>query len=148
MEILKLLSNSKLEAAKYFDLPDDKLKKSYGEGKWSIKEILVHLADAESVLLDRIKRVISEPKQVIWAFDQNLWSAHLDYKNYPLHLSKTVFLANRENIFYLASKYYDSLGTKEFIHSETGLRTLKDEFGKVEWHCQGHLEQIKIALIL
>lgn len=146
MEITETLINTKNEIIKYFDLPVDILSKSYGDGKWTIKEILVHLADAESVLLDRIKRVIAEPKQVIWAFDQDLWSENLDYASYPLEISKAVFSANRENIIYLAEKNYENLGKNEFIHSETGLRTLKDEFDKVVWHCQGHLEQIKSAL--
>ena len=146
MEITETLINTKNEIIKHFDLPIEILSKSYGDGKWTIKEILVHLADAESVLLDRIKRVIAEPKQVIWAFDQDLWSENFDYASYPLEISKAVFSANRENIIYLAEKYYENLGKNEFIHSETGLRTLKDEFDKVVWHCQGHLEQIKSAL--
>ncbi len=146
MNILTTLTNTKNETEKYFDLSEEELAKTYGEGKWTIKQILVHLADADSVLLDRIKRVISEPKQVIWAFEQDLWNENLDYKNFPLAISKAIFLANRQMVIYLAEKYYETLGGKEFIHSQTGLRTLKDEFDKVSWHNQGHLEQIRIAL--
>jgi hypothetical protein len=38
------------------------------------------------------------------------------------------------------------LGHKEFIHSETGIKTLKEEFEKVAWYNNGHIEQIKLAL--
>jgi hypothetical protein len=146
MTILTTLTNTRNETEKYFELSEDDLAKTYAPGKWTIKQILVHLADADSVLLDRIKRVISEPKQVIWAFDQDLWSENMDYKIFPLAISKAVYLANRLMVIHLAEKYYETLGHKEFIHSETGLRTLKDEFDKVSWHNQGHLEQIKLAL--
>ena len=146
MDLINLLTDNKNETEKYFDLSEEDLAKTYAQGKWSIKQILVHLADADSVLLDRIKRVISEPKQVIWAFDQDLWSENMDYKNFPLEISKAVYLANRQMVIHLAEKYYETLGQKEFVHSETGLRTLKDEFDKVVWHNQGHLEQIKLAL--
>jgi len=146
MNILTTLTNTKNETEKYFDLSKEDLTKTYAPGKWTIKQILVHLSDADSVLLDRIKRVISEPKQVIWAFDQDLWSENMDYKNFPLEISKAVYLANRQVVIHLAENYYETLGHKEFIHSETGLRTLKDEFDKVGWHNQGHLEQIKLAL--
>ena len=146
MNIITSLTNTKKETEKYFDLSEEDLAKSYGVGKWTVKQILVHLADADSVLLDRIKRVISEPKQVIWAFDQDLWSENMDYKNFPLEISKAVYLANRQMVIHLAKKHYETLGHKEFVHSETGLRTLKDEFNKVVWHNQGHLEQIKLAL--
>ena len=37
-------------------------------------------------------------------------------------------------------------GRREFVHSETGVRTLKDEFDKVAWHNEHHLEQIEQAL--
>lgn len=146
MGLINELTNTKNETEKYFDLSEEDLAKTYAQGKWTIKQILVHLADADSVLLDRIKRVISEPKQVIWAFDQDLWSENMDYKNFPLAISKAVYLANRQMVIHLAEKYYETLGHKEFVHSETGLRTLKDEFDKVVWHNQGHLEQIKLAL--
>lgn len=146
MNILSTLTNTRNETEKYFWLVWRRFGKTYGEGKWTVKQILVHLADADSVLLDRIKRVISEPKQVIWAFEQDLWNENLDYKNFPLAISKAVYLANRSMVIYLAEKYYETLGDKEFIHSQTGLRTLKDEFDKVSWHNQGHLEQIRMAL--
>jgi uncharacterized damage-inducible protein DinB len=130
----------------FYDLNEIDLQKTYGEGKWSIRQILVHLADAESVLHERIKRTIAEPKQVLWAFNQDLWCQNLNYETFPLALSKALFIANRNAILYLADTFYDTLGHKEFIHSETGLRTLKDEFEKVVWHNKGHIEQIMTAL--
>ena len=147
MDIVTLLTDTRLETAGFFDLPPQSLLKTYGEGKWNIQQILVHLADAESILHERIKRVIAEPKQVIWAFDQNLWCTNLDYENYPLEISKSLYLASRQSIIYLATNYYIKSGDKEFIHSETGLRTLKDEFDKVAVHNQGHINQIKTALL-
>ena len=147
MDIVTLLTDTRLETAGFFDLPPQSLLKTYGEGKWSIQQILVHLADAESILHERIKRVIAEPKQVIWAFNQNLWCANLDYENYPLEISKSLYLASRQSIIFLATNYYIKSGDKEFIHSETGLRTLKDEFNKVAAHNQGHINQIKTALL-
>ncbi len=146
MEIITALVKTKQETLEYFNLSPLYLSKTYSEGKWNIKQILVHLADAESVLLERIKRVIAEPKQVIWAFNQDLWCNNLDYENFSLELSKEVFIASRNLVIYLAEKYYNQFGKKEFVHNETGLRTLKDEFDKVASHNEGHLSQIRQAL--
>ena len=41
---------------------------------------------------------------------------------------------------------YASSSELEFLHNETGVRTLKDEFEKVAWHNKHHLEQIRRAL--
>ncbi len=146
MEIINYLKRTQSQTLAYFDLDPSVHHLTHQEGKWNIRQILCHLADAESLLYDRIRRVISEPRQVIWAFDQDLWAKHLDYQTFPLIISKQIFNSVREGIIYLAEKHYESSGGKEFIHSETGLRTLKDEFNKVAWHCENHLKQIEQAL--
>ena len=146
MDIIEKLETTKAVTLKYFDLSEDYLGKSYGSGKWPIRYILHHLADAETVLYDRIRRVISEPKQVLWAFDQNAWGNRLDYGNLPLELSKRIYSSVRDGIIYQARLHYEPRGHLEFVHSETGVRTLKQEFDKVATHNDHHLGQIKIAL--
>jgi hypothetical protein len=42
--------------------------------------------------------------------------------------------------------HYEKDGHREFVHSETGVRTLKDEFDKVASHNEHHLQQIELAL--
>lgn len=130
----------------YFDLPESRMQARYAPGKWTVRQLLCHLADAESVLYDRIRRGISEPKQVVWAFDQDAWAAGLDYATFPLATSRALYMAVREGILYLAQRDYERLGAKEYVHNETGLRTLKDEFDKVALHNAHHLKQIETAL--
>lgn len=146
MELLTTLQSTRDRTLRYFDLSLAVLSKTYAPGKWTVQELLVHLADAEMVLLERIKRVIAEPKQVVWAFDQDRWCMALDYKNSPLSLSQALYLAARSNTIYLAERYYEPYGHQQFVHSETGIRTLRDEFDKVVWHNQNHFQQIATAL--
>lgn len=146
MNIIEQLTETKIMTEAFFDLSENDLQKSYGIDKWNIRKILVHLADAESVLHERLKRIISEPKQVIWAFDQDLWCKNLNYDSFPLEISKGLFSANRQSVIFLADNYYQKLGDKEFVHSETGIRNLKQEFDKIANHNKGHLEQIELAL--
>lgn len=147
MPILEELERSKNETVPYFDLPDEDLDKTYAPGKWTIREILHHLTDAETVLYDRIRRIISEPKTVIWSFNQDLWATNLSYLSLPLEASKDVYVSVRRMIMLQAELHYASQGHLEFVHSETGLRTLKDEFDKVVWHNDNHLKQIRKALV-
>src|SRR6476661_576009 len=147
MDTIRALTETRDQTEKYFGLSEGDLKKTYAPGKWSVKEILVHLADAEGVLHERIKRIIAEPKQVIWAFDQDLWCNNLDYINFPLEISKHLYLSNRNSVLFLAANYYAKFGNKEFVHSQTGLRTLKEEIDKVALHNQSHIDQIRTALL-
>ncbi len=147
MEIIDKLITSKQQILDYFSLPQSTHTLTYSDGKWNIRQLLVHIADAESVLYDRIRRIISEqPRPVIWAFDQDAWAAHLDYDHFPLEASKKMFEGVRDGVIHLVERYYISHGDLPFIHSSTGLRTLKDEMDKVAWHCEHHLAQIKSAL--
>lgn len=146
MSLITDLTTTRNQTLSWFGLPDSELEKTYAPGKWTVRQLLVHLADAESVLHERIKRVIAGPKQVIWAFDQDRWADKLAYETFPLTLSRDLYLANRNSVIYLAQTYYEVYGSNEFVHSETGLRTLKDEFDKVAWHNKHHLQQIERAL--
>jgi len=146
MEIIEKLEATKAATLKYYDLSSAQLDQSYAPGKWTIRYLLHHLADAETVLYDRIRRVISEPRQVIWAFDQDAWATNLNYANVPLDLSKRIYAAAREGVIYYARLHYESKGHLEFVHNETGVRTLKQEFDKVASHNAHHLEQIERAL--
>ena len=146
MEIIEKLQATKVATLRYYELEDVHLVKSYGPGKWSVRYILHHLADAETVLYDRVRRVISEPKQVLWAFDENAWAKGLDYANVPLELSRRIYSSVRDGIIYQARLHYEVSSHLEFVHNETGVRTLKQEFDKVATHNEHHLEQIKMAL--
>src|SRR5690348_674626 len=146
MEIIAQLEATRNRTLKYFDLSDEQLGRNYGPGKWPVCYILHHLADAETILFDRIRRVLSEPRQVLWAFDQDAWAKGLNYSHMPLDLSRRIYEAVRTGIIYQARLHYDLDGHREFVHSETGVRTLKDEFEKVASHNEHHLEQIAQAL--
>ncbi|HYE58793.1 MAG TPA: DinB family protein [Rhodothermales bacterium] len=146
MDLIERLEHARDETLAYFDLPEDALACRYGPDKWSVRFLLHHLADAETVLNDRIRRVLSEPRGVIWAFDQDAWARGLDYEHLPLHLSRDIFRALREGIIHLARTHLPEKADLEFVHSTMGVRTLGQEFEKVAEHNEHHLAQIALAL--
>ena len=146
MDIISRLEATRDRTLQYFGLGADELERCYAPGKWSVRFILHHLADGETVLNDRIRRTISEPRQVLWAFDQDAWATGLDYSQMPLDLSRRIYEATRAGIVHLARQHYSTSGNLEFVHSETGVRTLRDEFDKVAAHNEHHLNQIELAL--
>ena len=146
MDYLEQLQQVRSETLQFFDLPAKDLEKTYGPGKWSVRFVLNHLADSETVFFYRIRRVISEPKQVIWVYDQEAWARALDYQSVPLELARSVYDVSRQGVMHYARTHYAGSDAISFVHSETGLRTLKDEFDKVVWHNQNHIQQIIQAL--
>src|SRR5579864_9089711 len=146
MDIVQQLDATRDRTLKFYDLNADQLERTYAPGKWTVRFILHHLADAETVLYDRIRRVISEPRQVLWVFDEAAWAASLDYSRMPLELSRQMYDAVRTRMIYHARLHYEADGHREFVHSVTGVRTLKDEFDKAAAHNEHHLQQIEQAL--
>jgi hypothetical protein len=146
MDLIARLEETRNRTLQYFDLSQEHLARCYAPGKWPVRFILHHLADAETVLFDRVRRVISEPRQVIWAFDQDAWAKGLSYSQMPLDLSRRIYESVRAGVIFQAHLHYDRSGQREFVHSETGVRTLRDEFQKIALHNDHHLEQIELAL--
>src|SRR5947208_14786047 len=146
MGLIQDLEATRDETLKRFTLGEKDLARTYAPGKWSIRFVLHHLADSETVLFDRIRRVLSEPRQVLWAFDQDAWAKGLDYSQVPLDISQRVYESVRNAIIYYAGLYYERKGHLEFVHSVTGVRTLRDEFDKVAAHNEHHLSQVRFAL--
>jgi len=146
MSIIANLQQNLDEILPYFDLSEEELSKSYAPGKWTVKQLLHHLADAETVLYERIRRAIAKPGQIVWGFDQDAWADNLEYGSIPLEMNKAILISVRIGIIYFAGQYYMTKGDNFYIHSETGNRLLHEEFDKVVWHAEHHLSQIKTAL--
>ncbi len=146
MNLIDDLERTRNETLEYFRLGGSDLERTRAPGKWSVRFLLHHLADSENVLYERIARVLSEPRQVLWVYDQDAWASGLDYSQRPLDISRRMFESVRAAIVYYAGLHYEERGHLEFVHSVTGVRTLKDEFDKVANHNEHHLEQIRLAL--
>ena len=146
MQLIKDLERTRDETLGYFALPAEDLARTYGPGKWSIRYLLHHLVDSETVLYYRIRLVLSEPRPVIWYYDQDAWAKGLNYAEVPLDLMRPVYESSRAAIIYYAGLHFEKRGEIEFVHSRTGLRTLRDEFEKVADHNEHHLQQIRAAL--
>lgn len=146
MQLIQKLEETRDQTLEFYELGNEELARTYAPGKWTVRFILHHLAHSETVFIDRIHRVLSEPRPVIWYMDQDAWAAGLDYSKLPLDISRPMYEAVRNTIIHYASSYYEQRGNLEFVHSVTGVRTLKDEFDKVGFHNEHHLRQIRDAL--
>lgn len=77
-------------------LPEEKAAFRYAEGKWSVKEVLGHVADAERVFGYRLLRVARADTTPLSGFDENLWAASAPHHSRPVADIVGELLAVRE----------------------------------------------------
>ncbi|MGH9499471.1 MAG: DinB family protein [Terriglobales bacterium] len=115
-------------------------------GKWSITEILAHLADTEIVGSWRMRLVIGQDGVPIQAFDQDVWAETLDYPRRDPKLSLETFRALRENNLRMLKALPKKLWDNHGMHSERGKETIAHIVRMFAGHDLNHLAQVeKIA---
>jgi hypothetical protein len=55
-------------------LPEDKSNFAYADGKWTVKEVIGHLADGERVFSYRLVRIARGDQTPLAGFDENAWA--------------------------------------------------------------------------
>src|SRR5271167_131449 len=111
--------------------------------KWSIAEILAHLADAELAMGWRLRNMLANPGVALTWWDQAVWAERLGSAQQDASLSAGVFRALREsNLRLLQSvpraRWVECYG----VHELRGRQTV-EEFVRLEAaHDLNHLRQI------
>jgi uncharacterized damage-inducible protein DinB len=117
--------------------------RSYAPGKWTLHELLIHLADTESVLLDRVRRLAVEPKPLLWAFDQDAWAIGLAYRQRSLAQAELLFTAARDTVIEIVDHLPATAMDRTGVHSERGKVTLAECLAGIARHTRHHLGQIR-----
>ncbi len=110
-------------------------------GKWSVREILCHLADCEIVFAYRLRQILAEPHHVIQPFDQDIWAQH--YCAYDAKSALAAFSAVREFNVKLISSIPPEAFAKPVTHPERGTMTFENVVETMGGHDLNHLEQIE-----
>lgn len=120
-----------------------KLRKRPAPGKWSVGEILAHLADAEIVVGWRLRAILAAPGTPIQAYDQDALAAARNYAKHDPRKSLEQFRAIREANLAL----YKSLTPEQWkhfgMHAERGEETLERILQMMAGHDLNHLAQIE-----
>ena len=104
-------------------------------------------SDAGMDLIQRLEETRDQTVKLFALGDDDLARTYAEGKwPVPLDISCRVYESVRNAVIYYAERYYAAKGHLEFVHSVTGVRTLKQEFEKVASHNRHHLDQIRTAL--
>jgi len=119
------------------------LDRPYAPGKWTARQVLFHVADTESVILDRLRRGVADTKPLLWAFDQDEWAKHLAVPQRSLPLAAALFAACRDTIIDLGNAVEPQRFERSAVHSERGKLRCGDWFELAVKHAAHHVEQVE-----
>jgi uncharacterized damage-inducible protein DinB len=127
-------------------IPIAKLRKRRAPGKWSVAEILAHLADVEIVVGWRMRSILGAPGTPIQAFDQDAWvaSGHYDKRDprESVELHRVVRDANLALLKSLTPEQWKQYGQ----HAERGQESIEHIVRMIAGHDNNHLQQIERIL--
>jgi uncharacterized damage-inducible protein DinB len=110
-------------------------------GKWSIREIVAHLADCELVFSIRLRQTLAEGHHIIQPFDQTIWGER--YAAYDLNSALALFSAARNwNLKFLTTVTEDDRHHPA-THPERGTMILWTIVETIAGHDLNHLQQIE-----
>ena len=125
-------------------LGPEKLEIVPAPGKWSVRDILAHLADCEIVFAFRLRQALAEDNHVIQPFDQDKFAA--TYSAYDARTALNVFSAVRQwNLAFISALKPADL-EKKLNHPERGDMALRTIVETMAGHDRNHLKQVEAFL--
>ncbi|HZR65177.1 MAG TPA: DinB family protein [Terriglobales bacterium] len=123
-----------------------KLRKQPAPGKWSIAEILAHLADVELVVGYRMRTILGAPGAPIQGFDQDKWAHAMAYSKRDARKSLESFSALRKANLFLLKSLKPTQWKYHGMHSERGEESIEIIAKLNAGHDINHLSQIERIL--
>ena len=143
-DFLALQASAPAKLASLVDgLSAEELARRPAPEKWSIQELVAHLADDELVGGYRIRMILSAPGTPIQAFDQDVWARTGRYDKTDVRSSLEMFRVLRQaNLALLRSLSpgeWDMFG----MHTERGAESIRDIAMYYAGHDINHFKQIE-----
>lgn len=125
------------------DVANSKLHKRPAPDKWSVNEILAHLADAEIAGGFRIRLILGAPGTPVVAFDQDAWVTSGHYEKRDPRKSLEQFRVLREANLALLKSLTPEQWKLYGMHSERGQETVEHITRMFAGHDLNHIQQIE-----
>jgi len=111
--------------------------------RWTIHEIIVHIADSEANSYARCRRFIAEPGSTVMAYDEMAWAQRLNYHAQSPEAAIELFRQLRAGSFELIKTLPEETWTNTIIHPESGVMTMDEWLDIYDRHIPDHIAQMQ-----
>jgi DinB superfamily len=120
-----------------------KLRKRPAPDKWSVAEIMAHLADSEIVTGFRLRQILGTPGTPIPAYDQDAWAKACRYEKRDAREALETFRVLREANLALLKSLSADQWKHHGMHAERGAETIERLVTLIAGHDLNHTQQIE-----
>ena len=125
-------------------VPPEAIDFKPGPARWTVREVVVHLADSEASSFMRLRKLIAENGSSVLSYDQDAWAQELHYTEMDMDEALALFKLLRHANWKLVSETSEIVwATHSVNHPDTGSYTLDDWLRIYSQHVPGHIKQIE-----
>ena len=128
------------------DVPVAKLNQAPGHGKWSVTQIIMHLAEDELTSTWRYRQILEHDAPDLMGFDQDLWAQLSDYSSWDPQDALAMFRLLREANLKMFAQLTPGQWERHGVHPERGKLTVRSLCRHMAAHDINHIEQIRRIL--
>ena len=111
--------------------------------RWSIHEIILHLADSEAEGYIRCRQFIAEPGSVAQVYDATTWASSLGYFHQSTKEALGLISRLRQMTHRILDYIPESVWSNSVHHPKKGMLTLDEWLDVQASHIPHHIEQIR-----
>jgi uncharacterized damage-inducible protein DinB len=118
-------------------------------GRWSIRQVVCHIADFEPIGADRMKRVLVEDNPTLFGADESAFASLLHYEHRDVANELQLIAATRRQMTAILRRTELEDFQRTGVHTEAGPLTLESLLERMARHIPHHLSFIeqKVAAI-
>ncbi|MEW6196829.1 MAG: DinB family protein [Bacteroidota bacterium] len=118
-DIVGILEDQLGAATNFFSkITEEKSKYRYAQGKWSVREVLGHIIDAERVFSYRAMRFSRNDSKPLQSFDENYYIQNSNYDSIPLQMLIEEFVSLRRTNINMFKGFTERMWFAKGIASE------------------------------
>ena len=144
LEVLRQTSRELASLVKGHDA--DSLRRNPEAGKWSVAQIVTHLAESEVVATWRYRQILERSGGNITPYDQDVWERLGDYAHADPMASVELFRLLRERNVQLLDRLTSEQWEMYGIHAERGEESVRKLVRMMAGHDVNHLQQVRRIL--
>jgi uncharacterized damage-inducible protein DinB len=123
-------------------LSEEQLDTRYRKDRWTLRQVVHHLADAQLNGFTRFKLALTEDRPAIKTYEEDLWSETVDGREAPANLSVDLLTALHARWVILLESLTESGFARSFRHPQRGELRIDDALQLYAWHGIHHTAHI------